>query len=83
MRNQKSKRKELFTVDLSRIEGNGDFKCPKCSTKISPDDMTEESFTILDTIMKKGQIDRIVLKCNACGIQINLTGFKLLTNSGW
>ena len=38
-----------FKVDLSNIQGNGDFQCPKCSTTISPDDETDDLYYILET----------------------------------
>ena len=69
----------LFNIDLTKIRGNGDFKCPVCGAKISPDDQTEETYTILETIMKGENLDRIILQCNKCRSQIQITGFQTLT----
>jgi predicted nucleic-acid-binding Zn-ribbon protein len=70
---------KLFNIDLVKIRGNGDFKCPRCRVKISPDDQTEETYTILGTIMKGENLERIILQCNKCGSQIQITGFQILT----
>ena len=40
-----------YRVDLTKIEGEGDFSCPKCGAKISPDDETETVYTIVETII--------------------------------
>ena len=42
----------FFTVGLTKIKGRGQFKCPKCGVRISPDDKTDRVYTILDTIVK-------------------------------
>ncbi|MDH5495494.1 MAG: hypothetical protein OEY24_07345 [Candidatus Bathyarchaeota archaeon] len=68
----------FFTVDLTKTKGKGEFNCPKCGIEISPDDMTEDRFTVLDTIMKGDRTAKIILKCNRCGSQIHLIGFHLL-----
>jgi len=68
---------ELYTVNLTKIKGKGDFKCPKCKVKISPDDQTENVYTILETIMKGESLEKIMLQCNKCGSHINVTGFQL------
>jgi hypothetical protein len=65
-------------MDLTRIEGSGEFKCPRCGIRISPDDMTEDAYTILEPMMKGDCLDKIILQCNKCGSQVHLTGFNLL-----
>ena len=69
----------LYTIDLTKIEGKGDFKCPKCGVEISPDDNTEEVYTILKTVMKADGLKKIILQCNRCKSQIYLTGFHVLS----
>jgi predicted RNA-binding Zn-ribbon protein involved in translation (DUF1610 family) len=69
---------EFLTVDLTKIRGKGDFKCPKCGIRISPDDNAESAYTILGTAMKGENLDKIVLQCNSCGSQISLVGFSAL-----
>jgi DNA-directed RNA polymerase subunit RPC12/RpoP len=70
---------KFFTVDIAKIKGKGDFNCPKCGVKISPDDRTEKSYRILEAIMKQDELDGIMLHCNNCSSQINLTGFRTLS----
>jgi predicted RNA-binding Zn-ribbon protein involved in translation (DUF1610 family) len=68
----------FFTVDLTKVKGKGDFSCPRCGTKISPDDRTEKTYKILEAHMKGDELDSIVLQCNKCESHINLTGFLAL-----
>jgi transcription elongation factor Elf1 len=69
---------KLYTVDLTKVNGEGEFRCPKCGIEISPNDKTEDVYTILETVMKKDYLEKIVLQCNSCGSQIHLVGFHLL-----
>ena len=69
---------KLYTVDLTKIRGEGEFKCPKCGIKISPDDRTENIYRVLEPVMTRGALEKILLQCNQCGSQIYLTGFKFL-----
>jgi len=73
---------KLYTVDLIKLKGRGEFRCPKCGIAISPDDKTEDVYTILETVMKKDYLEKIVLQCNSCGSQIHLVGFHLLNKLG-
>jgi predicted RNA-binding Zn-ribbon protein involved in translation (DUF1610 family) len=67
-----------FVIDLSKLKGTGDFQCPKCGTTISPDDQSDEVYTILKPIVKDDRLEKIVLQCNSCGCKINLVGFHSL-----
>jgi len=73
---------KLYTVDLIKLKGRGEFRCPKCGIAISQDDKTEDVYTILETVMKKDYLEKIVLQCNSCGSQIHLVGFHLLNKLG-
>jgi len=68
----------FFTVDLTKIKGRGEIKCPKCGIKISPDDKTEKTYKIVETVMEGESLDKIALQCNKCQSCICLTGFHLL-----
>ena len=65
-----------YTVDLSKIDGRGEFKCPKCKTEISPDDTTETAYTIIEPVVRSDSLERIVIQCNKCGSTIRLVGFQ-------
>ncbi len=69
------KRSTRFTIDLTKIDGDGAFPCPKCGTTISPDDETEEVYTIVETKVKDDELAELVLTCNKCRSKIRLTGF--------
>jgi ribosomal protein S27AE len=69
---------KFYTVNLTKIEGKGQFKCPRCGAKISPEDKTERTYTICESVIKDNSLESIVLQCNKCGSQIHLTGFTIL-----
>jgi predicted RNA-binding Zn-ribbon protein involved in translation (DUF1610 family) len=64
-----------YTVDLTKIDGDGAFPCPKCGTIISPDDETEEIYQIVETRVKGDALTELVLICNKCRSKIKLVGF--------
>ena len=63
---------------LTKIDGNGDFPCPNCGVIISPEDESEDVYTILEEQVRNDVLEEIVIKCNKCGNQIRLTGFSVL-----
>jgi len=69
------KRSAVYKVDLTEIEGEGDFPCPNCGAMISPEDETETVYTILETRMKKDILEELIIRCNSCGSEIRLVGF--------
>jgi DNA-directed RNA polymerase subunit RPC12/RpoP len=78
-REEKSGMKSLITeLDLTKIQGNGDFPCPNCGTTISPEDETEDVYTILEEKLKGEVLEELVIQCNKCSHQIRLTGFPIL-----
>jgi ribosomal protein S27AE len=74
----KMQRFSFFTVDLTKIKGRGEFRCPKCGTMISPDDISKRAYTVLEPVMKGNDLEKIVLQCNKCGSQIYVTGFHAM-----
>lgn len=68
-------------VDLTQIEGKGEFSCPKCKSSISPNDETEEVYSILGTKVGGQILEELVIQCNRCMSRIRLTGFSLLGGS--
>jgi hypothetical protein len=78
MKERRLQKNQFYTVDLTEIKGRGDFKCPKCSVKISPNDITEDAYTVLEPITKGDCLDKLVLQCNKCKSQIHLIGFQAL-----
>ena len=69
---------KCYTIDLTKTEGSGDVKCPRCGVTISPDDETEDAYTILETVMKRDRLDKMTIECKKCQTRICLTGFELL-----
>ncbi len=67
-----------FLIDLSKTKRSGDFRCPRCGIKISPDDKSEDVYRILEPVMKEDSLEKIILQCNKCGSIIHLIGFHAL-----
>jgi DNA-directed RNA polymerase subunit RPC12/RpoP len=72
------KQMHAYKIDLTKIEGNGDFACPRCGTKISPDEETEAVYSILGSKVNSSGLEEVVICCNKCSSRIHLTGFSLL-----
>ncbi len=69
---------QVYKLDLTKIHGSGDFSCPKCETKISPDDDTEESYSIIEPKVNSQGLESLIIRCRKCSSHIHLTGFSLL-----
>jgi predicted RNA-binding Zn-ribbon protein involved in translation (DUF1610 family) len=65
-----------YTIDLTKIEGDGSFPCPKCGTIISPEDETEEIYRIVDTKVINDELVELTVMCGNCRSNIKLTGFQ-------
>jgi len=75
MKNSVVRKSVMYTVDLTKIDGDGAFPCPKCGVVISPDDETEEIYTIVETKVENDELVELILMCSNCGNKIRLTGF--------
>ena len=76
MKKSMSKKSSTYNIDLTQIEGDGSFPCPKCGTVISPEDETEEVYKIADTKIVNDELVELVIMCGKCGTKIKLTGFQ-------
>lgn len=66
----------MYVIDLTKIEGDGDFPCPYCGTMISPEDEKENTYLIQEVKMKPNEdLEKLVIKCKSCGSVIHITGF--------
>jgi uncharacterized C2H2 Zn-finger protein len=74
----KQSHQAVFKVDITQVEGEGEFPCPKCGVIISPDDETETVYKILDTRVRGHSLEELILLCNKCGSKIRLVGFPAL-----
>ncbi len=70
------KKTSAYKINLSVIEGDGSFQCPKCGKSISPDDESEDNYQILDTKVVNDELAELVISCAKCGSTIKLTGFQ-------
>lgn len=69
---------QSHVLDLTEIDGNGEFLCPECGNRISPDDCVGEGYSILDIKVKTQSLDEVIIQCSKCATAIHLTGFSLL-----
>lgn len=76
MKKSMSKKSVAYTIDLTQIDGDGSFPCPKCGTVISPEDETEQSYKIVNTKVVNDELVELVIMCGECGNNIKLTGFQ-------
>lgn len=68
----------IYKADLTEIQGDGDFQCPKCGAIISPDDETDEAYCILEKKFGNKYLDELIIQCQKCKSEIWLTGFSIL-----
>ncbi len=76
MANNTSEKIGAYLVDLTKIDGDGSFPCPKCGNVISPEDESEETYKIVSTKVLNDQLVELVVECSSCGSVIRLTGFE-------
>jgi len=76
MKKTVAKKSVAYTIDLTKIDGDGSFPCPKCGTVISPEDETEEVYKIVDTKVINDELVELVITCSRCGSSTKLTGFQ-------
>lgn len=74
------KQRSIFKIDITEIEGDGDFPCPNCGAMISPDDETETVYSIIETKTRNEALEELILQCNKCKSKIHLVGFLTLQN---
>jgi predicted RNA-binding Zn-ribbon protein involved in translation (DUF1610 family) len=75
MKKEVAKKGMTYTVDLTKIDGDGAFPCPKCGAMISPDDESDETYHIVQTKVKDDSLSELILQCRKCGTSIKLVGF--------
>lgn len=68
----------INTIDLQKLEGTGEFLCPHCGVLISPDDETEDVYSVLEGKVKNNKLESLMICCNNCSNKILLTGFLIL-----
>ena len=67
----------VYQVDLTKLDGEGDFSCPGCGIVISPEDETEDVYTIVSTKVNGEDLEELVIRCNRCKSKIRLVGFSI------
>ena len=75
---KQTKQMLVTELDLTKIDGNGDFVCPTCGVTISPEDESEDVYVILEEKVTDDILEEMVIQCNKCSCRIRLTGFSAL-----
>jgi 5-methylcytosine-specific restriction endonuclease McrA len=75
MKKAVAKKSAVYTIDLTKIDGDGAFSCPKCGTVISPDDESDQVYHIVETKVEGDALSELILVCGKCGSSIKLVGF--------
>ena len=75
MKKTTMKKEARYTVDLTKIDGDGAFPCPKCGTLISPEDESDSVYQIVETKVENDDLAELMLTCKKCGSTIKLVGF--------
>jgi hypothetical protein len=74
------KQRIVFEIDLSKIEGEGEFMCPECKEILSPEDPIDATFLVLDFVTSKDDvIEEALIECKKCKSMIRLHGFEMLS----
>lgn len=75
---KQTKQMLVSELDLTKMDGNGDFQCPTCGVTISPEDETEDVYTIIEEKVRNDALEELVIQCNACGNRLRIIGFPSL-----
>ena len=67
----------IYVVNLTKIQGNGDFPCPNCGIIVSPEDETEAVYHILETKVRDQTLEELIIQCNKCESKIRIVGFSI------
>lgn len=78
MKKDDVKKCAAYAIDLTKIDGDGAFPCPKCGIIISPEDESEEVYKVVETKVRDDELIELVLVCGNCRSTIKLTGFLSL-----
>jgi hypothetical protein len=66
----------VYKMSLTELQGEGEFACPCCGIIISPEDETNDVYTIVDTKVCDGELEELEIQCNKCQSKIRLTEFN-------
>lgn len=75
MERQGLKQIQVRTIDLAKIEGNGDFSCPNRRVTISLEDEAESVYSVLETKVRNVSLEELIIVSTECGSNVSLVGF--------
>ncbi len=73
------RQKAPYEIDLTKVDGDGEFPCPSCGAPISPDDESGVTYDVIDVkTAKNGLPEEVVIVCKKCRSITSLKGFEPL-----
>jgi hypothetical protein len=72
---------QVYKIDLTKIQGKGDFCCPKCRVTISPDDETDDVYCIIGTKVRDKNLEELIIQCQKCRSEIRIIGFSAINTA--
>ena len=64
----------VYKVDLTELQGEGDFPCPGCGVIISPEDETEDVYIIVNTKVNGDELEELVINVTAVKAKSDWSG---------
>ncbi len=75
MKTKTPKQIHAYKLNLASTGQNGCFHCPRCGTRISPDDDSENAYSIIKTTVNDLGLEEVVICCKKCTSFVHLVGF--------
>lgn len=75
MERQGLKQIQVCTIDLAKIEGNGDFSYPNRRVTISLEDETVGVYSVLEAKIRNVSLEELVIVSNECVSNVRFVGF--------
>ena len=65
-------KKGQHMIDLTKIDCDGAFPCPKCAVVISPEDESEEIYKIEEIEVINNELVELTIMCKNCKTNMEL-----------
>ena len=75
MERQGLKQIQVHTMDLAKIEENGDFSCPNRRVTISLENEAKSVYSVLETKVRNVSLEELIIVSTECGSNVSLVGF--------
>jgi len=66
---------QVRTMDLAKIEENGDFSYPNRRVTISLENEAKSVYSVLETKVRNVSLEELIIVSTECGSNVSLVGF--------